>query len=75
MVLDLNERRRILDDFDRIFNQDLEERIKRHQSKLRMTFSEGFTREMRLAEECINKEDEPGATVHRPLADQMDDNL
>jgi hypothetical protein len=40
-----------------------------------MTFSEGFTREMRLAEECINKEDEPGATVHRPLADQMDDNL
>jgi hypothetical protein len=34
-VLDLNERRRILDDFDRIFNQDLEERIKRHQSKLR----------------------------------------
>jgi hypothetical protein len=59
MVLELT-RRRIVDDFDRMFHQDPEERIKQYQSIVSMTFSEGFTRETKSAEECINKEHQPG---------------
>jgi hypothetical protein len=68
MASSLDERKKRLDNFDKLFGQDLDERISQEDSRLRMTLSDGFDREMSLAEKSFAKGDYIEALEHRMMA-------
>lgn len=67
MASSLVERKKRLFNFDKLFGQDLDERISEEDSRLRITLSEGFDREMSLAEKSFAMGDYIEALEHRMM--------
>ena len=71
MVNNLSDRKKRLDHFDKLFNQDLDTGVTKEDSRLRLNLSEVFDREMNLAEKSFARGDYLDALEHREKANHI----
>lgn len=67
----LSDKKRRLDDFDRLYGQDLDMGQRKDDSKLRLALYDGFDREMSLAEKSFARGNYLDALEHREKANRV----
>lgn len=67
----LSDKKKRLDDFDKLFGQDLNMGLSKEDSKLRIALYDGFDREMSLAEKSFARGNYLGALEHREKANRI----
>lgn len=73
LVLSHEERQKRLEEFHKGYDENiLDENLRKEKSRVIATLSEYFNREMILADECLIKVDESGATVYSHIAKVID---
>jgi hypothetical protein len=75
MESSLSNKKKRLDDFDKLFGQDLDVGLSKEDSKLRMALYDGFDREMSLAEKSFARGNYLDALEHREKANRIYTNL
>ena len=73
LVLSHEERQKRLEEFHKGYDENvLDENLRKEKSRVIVTLSEYFNREMILADECLIKGDESGAAVYSHIAKVID---